>query len=126
MNRTSTKQRSSLGRIHVLWNTDSSFRTNGSVLTVPAVAEDTVNSLVIAHLEPAPVASTAIAIMATVPCSAYTIALLPLLLPGSRGNYVAYVLMAEKFDLAVLLSVHMKSMWQELGTYGGPISPFKT
>jgi len=74
----SAKQRRDLSGIGVHGNTNSGFRADRGILAVPAVAHNSVDTLVLAHLELASATLLARGAMAAVPGSTNPIADLPL------------------------------------------------
>ena len=102
---TCTEQRSNLRRIHVLGNPHSSFGPQSGIFTVATVAEDTVDGLVVAHLEVASVAGLAGEIVAAVPGPANTVADFPFLFGGGDFDDCTDEFVAEAGDLAGVVSV---------------------
>lgn len=85
-------------RVHLLWYSHSRLGANGSILAIASLAEDTIDSLVITHLETTAVARATSPIMASVPCTSHTITNLPFFLIGTDFDDIADVFVAETFD----------------------------
>ena len=97
---TSTQQRRNLRRIRILRDAHRSLGANGRVLAIASLTKHAVDGLVIAHLEPPATTILARRIVPAMPSSADPVTDLPLRLPLSDSDDVAYVFVAETFDLA--------------------------